>query len=112
MSLRIVNIVVERSVRTRTPSGGKTEVWEPVDGSPFAGRVYRRMQKTVERVEGAAGVTTVENERIIGFVDKDCPVKIGDVAILPDGERARIQRVRRYDWRCECDIETGAEGTT
>jgi hypothetical protein len=113
VSLAIVSVAVVRSVRTRTATAGYTASEQPIAGSPFAARVYRRPTRVVSREEAAAGVVTLDSVRAISFVDTTAPVLVGDICLIPlhggGTERAKIERVRDYGDHLQCDLETGAE---
>lgn len=107
MSFTVISVPVNRLSATRTATGGRTTTPTAVTGSPFQCRLYRAKQNVV-RIEGQAGVTTLDNRRVLSFLDIAAPVQVGDIATLPGGEQAKITRRRVYDNSLQCDIETGA----
>lgn len=107
MSREIISVPVVRKTKTKTATAAYTETEAAVAGSPFECRLYRNTQGVFIRDEKSAGVATIER-RVLSFEDVAAPVKIGDIATLPDGTKAKIQRVRSYDRSLQCDLEEGS----
>lgn len=108
----IVQVPIVRSSMARTDTGGHMPTLAPIPGSPEGGwncRLYRRPEITVHRDEGVPGVATVDPVRILSILDTTAPVRINDIARLPEGIDAKIIRIRRYTRTLQCDLETGVE---
>jgi hypothetical protein len=115
MSNRILKIKIVRSVRTRTATGGYTQVEAPIPGSPFPARVFRVSQTTISRDEAQPATATLDVMRRLSILNPSAAVQVNDIAYIPSDsapgamERAKIIRLRRYSDRVQCDLETGVE---
>lgn len=108
----IVKVPIVRNAAARTATGGRTMTASPIPGSPVDGwdcRLFRKPEISVDRDEGAPGVATVDQVRVLSLLDTTAPVQVNDLAQLPEGINAKIIRVRRYTRTLQCDLETGAE---
>lgn len=108
----IVKVPIVRNAAARTATGGRTMTASPIPRSPVDGwdcRLYRKPEISVDRDEGAAGVTTIDQVRVLSILDTTAPVQVNDLVQLPEGINAKIIRVRRYTRTLQCDLETGAE---
>jgi hypothetical protein len=78
-----------------------------VSGSPFQCRLYRVPQVTVGRDPKPGAMATIDKVQVLSFVNIAAPIRIGDVATLPDGSKATIIRIRHYKRTLQCDLQTG-----
>jgi len=108
MSLNVVNVPVRRLARVPTSTGGYTEAQNAIEGSPFPARCYRKPELTIPRDEANPGIATVDPMRAVSFLSPAPAVLVNDLVLLPDGVVGKIVRVRAYDDRTQCDLETGA----
>lgn len=113
MSLDPVNIVIQRYGLRLNTRLEQVRTLAPIPNSPSGGwscLVFRKPQNSVDRLEQAQGIALVDDMLVCSVQDVTCPVAVNDVVTLPNGQLAKVMRVRGpYDEDIQCDLEVGTQ---